>query len=568
MKKQLHRLKFLISAVLAVGSISLLAQDFDFANDGRLTAPIYRYGDTAGNGQFWDGQELGNNNLQFQYTGAGQAGTYVFGIDGTFTTPSINVLNGSTFGNIIFGDTGGNSQFWNAAELVNNNLQVQYSGNGQAGTFLFGLDGRFTSPIYRFGDTAGNGQFWDAQELGDNNLRFQYSGSGQAGTYAFGINGSFTSPTIEWADNTTNPNGQTWASLELADQDLQVQYSGLAQAGTYNFGVDGTFTSPVVQLGDTGGNNQFWDLEELANNAFQVQYSGNAQAGTYNFGVDGTFTSPIVQLGDTGGNNQFWDLEELANNTFQVQYSGNGQAGTYNFGVDGRFTAPIVRLGDTGGNSQFWDMEELGDNTLQVQYTGNGQAGTFLFGVDGVLAAPVFQAADTGGNGQVWTIEELADNNLEIFYSGNPGPEVPTYVFGVNGTLSVPTLVQTSDAKYKENIAPLSHALDTINALEGISFTWKDSGRESIGFVAQDIEQVVPQLVHTGSDGSKAVEYSKVVAILVEALKEQQILINDQAHELKVIRDDMVTIRELKANLEWLEQALMPETLLLLQASR
>ncbi len=561
-------LRFLIGALVTTGSSALVAQDFEFANDGSLTAPIYRYGDTAGNGQFWDGRELGNNNLQFQYSGAGQAGTYLFGIDGTFTTPSINVLNGSTFGNIIFGDTAGNGQVWNAAELVDNNLQFQYSGNGQAGTFLFGLDGRFTAPIFRFGDTAGNGQFWDAQELGDNNLQVQYTGAGQAGTYLFGLNGTFTSPVVEWADNTTNPNGQTWTSLELADQDLQIQYSGLAQAGTYNFGVDGTFTAPIVQLGDTGGNSQFWDLEELANNAFQIQYSGAGQAGTYNFGVDGTFTAPIVQLGDTGGNNQFWDLEELANNAFQIQYSGAGQAGTYNFGVDGTFTTPILQLGDTAGNNQFWDLEELGDNTFQIQYSGAGQAGTFLFGVDGILEAPVFQPADTGGNGQVWTIEELADNNLEIFYSGNPGPEVPTYIFGVNGTLTVPTLVQTSDAKFKENIEPLNNALDTINALEGIRFTWKDSGRESIGFVAQDIEQVVPQLVHTGTDGSKAVEYSKLVAVLVEALKEQQNLLDQQSQELAAFRTEMESVRELKADLEWLNHALVPESLQLTQTSR
>ena len=129
MKNQSHRLKLLISAALAAGSGLSLAQDFDFANDGRLTAPIYRYGDTAGNGQFWDGQELGDNNLQFQYTGAGQAGTYVFGIDGTFTTPSINVLNGSTFGSIVFGDTGGNSQLWSQQELVDNTFQLIYQHN-------------------------------------------------------------------------------------------------------------------------------------------------------------------------------------------------------------------------------------------------------------------------------------------------------------------------------------------------------------------------------------------------------------------------------------------------------
>ncbi len=731
MKNQSYRLKLLISATLATGSGLTLAQDFDFANDGRLTAPIYRYGDTAGNGQFWDGQELGDNNLQFQYTGAGQAGTYIFGIDGTFTTPSINVLNGSNFGSIIFGDTGGNGQLWSQQELADNTfqliysaqpnpnvapefifspqgffrvpilqfgdlagnnqfwtqqelqaaatdvdnvpggntlqlqysgagqagtfnfgvtgvfetpilqladgpaangqiwtqqeiaanqlqvlysaqpnpdvapefifspqgffrapvlqlgdlagngqfwtqqelldavtavdnvpggntLQIQYSGAGQAGTFNFGVTGVFEAPIVQVADTGGNGQVWTQQELANQTFQLQYSGAGQAGTYIFGVDGTLTTPVLQLGD--TGANNQFWTQQELANQTLQVQYSGAGQAGTYIFGVDGTFLTPVLQLGDTGGNGQVWDLEELADNALQIQYSGAGLAGTYNFGVDGTFLTPILQLGDTGGNGQFWSQQELADQTFQLQYSGAGQAGTYNFGVDGTFLTPILQFGDTGGNNQFWDLEELVDNSFQIQYSGAGQAGTYNFGTDGVLEVPVLQLADTGGNNQIWNIEELIDNNLEIVYSGNPGPEVPSYIFGVDGTLTVPTLVETSDAKYKENVAPLNNALDTINALEGVSFNWKDSGRESIGFVAQDIEQVVPQLVHTATDGSKAVEYSKLVAVLVEALKEQQKMIDAQTNELVNLRTQMTSVNELQARLGLLEELLLMDS--------
>ena len=130
-----------------------------------------------------------------------------------------------------------------------------------------------------------------------------------------------------------------------------------------------------------------------------------------------------------------------------------------------------------------------------IQYSGAAQAGSYLFGVDGVLETPVLRLGDTGGNNQTWRIEELADQSMQIQYSG--AALAGTYSFGVNGTLTVPTLVQTSDQKFKENIQPLNNALAMANALHGVSFNWKTSGRASLGFVAQDVEAVLPELVHT-----------------------------------------------------------------------
>lgn len=542
MKNKLHGSTWLLGVALAMGSNVLLAQEFEFADDGRLTAPIYRYGDTGGNGEFWDGQELSNNALQFQYTGNGQAGTFVFGVDGTFTTPAISVLGGSTLANLIFGDTGGNGQFWNAAELADNNLQVQYSGNGQAGTYFFGVDGTLTTPILELADgPAGNGQVWTQQEIAANQLQVLYS---------------------------AQPNPDV--------------------APEFIFSPQGFFETPVLQLGDLAGNGEVWTQQELlaavtdvdnvpGGNTLQVQYSGAGQAGTFNFGVTGVFEAPILQLADIAGNDQVWTQQELGTavatangngptnnaNNARLQYSGAGQAGTYFFGVDGRFTTPILQLADgPAGNDQLWTLEEIDANVLEVLYSGTPGTNTpsFTFSPFGIFETPILQLADTGGNTQVWTIEELADNNLEIFYSGNPGPAVPSYVFGVNGTLTVPTLVETSDVFYKENIAPINGALEMVRALKGVSFNWKDSGRESIGFVAQDIEEILPQLVHTDTDGHKAVEYSKIVAVLVEAFKEQQQLIDQQATELQVMRQEVSEVRELSARLELLEDYLIPSS--------
>ena len=73
-------------------------------------------------------------------------------------------------------------------------------------------------------------------------------------------------------------------------------------------------------------------------------------------------------------------------------------------------------------------------------------------------------------------------------------------------------------------------ALDKILALRGVQFEWKleeypDNGfREGNqnGLIAQEVEEVLPELVRTDHDGYKAVEYQKITAVLVEAIKEQQ----------------------------------------------
>jgi len=85
-----------------------------------------------------------------------------------------------------------------------------------------------------------------------------------------------------------------------------------------------------------------------------------------------------------------------------------------------------------------------------------------------------------------------------------------------------------SDIRYKRNIHILGNALNRVNQLRGVSFEWKQdeypdlkfSDNEQIGLVAQEVKDVVPQLVSETDDGYYNVDYSKLTALLVEAVKE------------------------------------------------
>ena len=87
------------------------------------------------------------------------------------------------------------------------------------------------------------------------------------------------------------------------------------------------------------------------------------------------------------------------------------------------------------------------------------------------------------------------------------------------------TAFAASDRRLKDNISPITKALEKVNSISGNTFTWKenDAGHEGdgIGVIAQEIEALgLPELVTTRSNGYKAVKYEKLVPLLIEAIKE------------------------------------------------
>ena len=99
-------------------------------------------------------------------------------------------------------------------------------------------------------------------------------------------------------------------------------------------------------------------------------------------------------------------------------------------------------------------------------------------------------------------------------------------------------LTASSDIRLKENFESIPNALDLVKQLNSFYYTWKkDAGTDKprkIGFIAQEVEKVIPELVKTDSEGMKSVDYVSVVPILVEALKHQQKQIDELKASLHV----------------------------------
>jgi hypothetical protein len=97
-----------------------------------------------------------------------------------------------------------------------------------------------------------------------------------------------------------------------------------------------------------------------------------------------------------------------------------------------------------------------------------------------------------------------------------------------NGRMRAKEFTKWSDERWKTDIAPLEGSLDKISKLQGITYKWdiennpdiRFDNETHIGFTAQNVEQVLPELVSTDEDGYKSMSYDDMTAVLVEAVKE------------------------------------------------
>jgi len=97
-----------------------------------------------------------------------------------------------------------------------------------------------------------------------------------------------------------------------------------------------------------------------------------------------------------------------------------------------------------------------------------------------------------------------------------------------------------SDRRFKENITPVKDALTTILKLEGVTFSWKNGSplhrmtnvNEDIGFIAQQVQEVLPGIVRENDEGYLSIRERAIVPLLVEAIKEQQKQIDELKKEL------------------------------------
>ena len=156
-------------------------------------------------------------------------------------------------------------------------------------------------------------------------------------------------------------------------------------------------------------------------------------------------------------------------------------------------------------------------NAAKLSVSGNGTSGQALLSDgDGTFSWGAAGEIYTAGTGITLTGTE--------FSIGQSVGVADTVQFGEVRSTGDVIAYYSSDKRLKENIKPIENALTKIESIGGYTYEWNDKQQTytgtDIGVIAQEIEAIAPELVIDRETGFKAVKYEKLVAILIEGIKE------------------------------------------------
>jgi lipopolysaccharide export system protein LptA len=154
-------------------------------------------------------------------------------------------------------------------------------------------------------------------------------------------------------------------------------------------------------------------------------------------------------------------------------------------------------------------------SVIATTYGGTGNSSGYASG-GAASAATATVVDDTTTNATYYPM--LAQGT-----SGNTAPKVSSTKLTFNpstGLLTSTDYNSSSDKRLKKSIKTVNSALEKVEALRGVTFTWKDSNTSAIGMIAQEVQEVLPEVVTTDDDGYMGIKYTNVIGVLVEAIKE------------------------------------------------
>jgi trimeric autotransporter adhesin len=284
-----------------------------------------------------------------------------------------------------------------------------------------------------------------------------------------------------------------------------------------------------------------------------------SQAGySFTSGSDNNFIGDHAGESNTTGNSNVFigSYAGAANmigwaNTFVGYYAGKANHDSIN----------NTYIGQAAG----WQNTTGHDNT----FVGNGAGYSNLGANYNTFIGAEAGHDNTAGLGNVFLgyragYYETLSNTLYIANSATTTPLIKGDFSA--GTVTIyGTLTTASDERLKKNILPLDAALKQIMSLQGVSYEWKEEfiggglkRDRQIGLIAQEVEKVMPELVHTDSNGYKAIAYDKLAPVLIEAVKEQQKTVQQQKQELAqfnaLLKDKDDSIKRLEKALEKMER--------------
>ncbi len=336
-----------------------------------------------------------------------------------------------------------------------------------------------------------------------------------------------------------------------------------SRAGRYSVaGENNVFLGVNAGMGnDSGSGNTFIGYRSGENNT--TGYS-NVFISTGS-GINNTSGYSNVLIGDQAGVNNTTGYENVvigriagfsnqtgSHNVFLGYAAGYGETGSnrlhigYPTLIYGEFDNRRVGIGTTNPVSILQAAGDLvlgndANNTKFIFHSRTAANGDFLN----------ITSDDANGNWK-WSDGIILTRNGNVVIGGGNAGSFRLYV---TGTAYSTGGWQASDARFKEDVSEIDGALSSVMAMQGVSYRWKQEdypekhfpdGRH-YGVIAQEIEEVLPEVVMQVSEDEKAVSYTELVPVLIEAVKEQQSLISLQQSRIEQAE---LQIRELQERLD------------------
>jgi len=222
-------------------------------------------------------------------------------------------------------------------------------------------------------------------------------------------------------------------------------------------------------------------------------------------------------------------------------FAGNvlGTASTFQVGVN--TSGKDTRFGVLSGGNGRVEFYSAGSEAMRITTAGIAQINTTAaapsIGVDTKLMVK-------GGDGVI----ECYSNSNGASYYGITFKNNNANNSGIQGTVFINSTSVTysslSDYRFKENVAPMKGALDKVKLLKPVTYTWKSSGEHGQGFLAHELQEVVPDCVvgekdavnEDGSPKGQQVDTSFLVATLTAAIQEQQVQIEELKAEVQALK--------------------------------
>ena len=354
---------------------------------------------------------------------------------------------------------------------------------------------------------------------------------------------------------------------------VQIKSAGTTFIGDiYSNGLDPTLNFDFDGSGLTPGGRTASSGDALA----YLKFATGIETGTDLSGVDtiGPSWTPITLAGSTYFDNKFRIMTAHGNYTDALRTAVNLTPNTLGYGdtaiignvnVDGTNTKLISGFGINGESIYLKPDFEAG-GIIQaygsLTITGTEPGDTSWEGCNLTLynnntdtgeCVVVYKNTGTNGTGSSFWLTGLNQGtNYDMAYGTGFTTANTKLRLSATGNLEVDGNVTAfsttlSDASLKDEVATITNPLDKVKALRGVSFVWNQTsrkGKADIGLIAQEVEEVIPEVVHEHNPyfidddkTYKTVDYEKIIAVLIEGMKEQQNQIEMLVSEINGLKE-------------------------------